>query len=348
MLPQPTFSAFDRWRATPRDWFILFLLLLASVQLVRADFLDNETFIDWQSYAAGTEAMPYQGRIGMMPVLRFAEASPRFRSAATRFAESISVASKHQEPITVEKVASLAAGLVAILLMLAVTLWFSHRHALRPWWSTSLLFLFIAAVTLTLRATHNFWYAYDLPHAALFGCAILCAMESVWPLALLFFLADLPMRETSLFLVPIFAALLWVQSPGRRALLRIGAMLLPMLTLWLVLRLYIGRHFAGHGSDTASHLRENFHDLLRPDHWPQLFSLGGYVAVFIWLERRRLTLRHRSVLYAALLCAPVTLLFGVWAETRVWLEWTLPLAALGALEVDACLERPLRTEPAAS
>ena len=79
-------------------------------------------------------------------------------------------------------------------------------------------------------------------------------------------------------------------------------------------------------------MHQNLQELVNPAHWPQLFSVGGYLVLFLWLERARLRPGDRILLYVALLCAPVTMYFGVWSETRVWLEWTLPLAALGAAE----------------
>ena len=51
------------------------------------------------------------------------------------------------------------------------------------------------------------------------------------------------------------------------------------------------------------------------------------------LERRRLPVEQKMLLYGCVVCVPITLWFGVWTETRVWMEWTLPLAALAATEV---------------
>jgi hypothetical protein len=56
----------SQWR------LIAFLLLLATIQCVRADFLKNETFIDWHAYSEGTVALPYQGKVPIMPILRWA------------------------------------------------------------------------------------------------------------------------------------------------------------------------------------------------------------------------------------------------------------------------------------
>ncbi len=348
MHPQEGEVARAGWRGSRRDWLILFLLAMATIQCVRADFLVNETFIHWDQYASGAEAMPYQGRVAMMPALRAAARNQTFRTLAHRFAETVTIGSRHQEPFTVEKVASLVAGIAALGAMMATALWWSRRRALKPWWLANLLVLLIACVTLVMRATQNFWYAYDLPHAALFGCAVLFAMEGWWVVAGLLFLIDLPMRETSIFLLPVFVGLARLRRGGKGYQAGTAVALL-MLLVWGLERVWI-RHALGEGNGgAASHLAENLHDVLMPHHWPQLFSAGGYLAIPVWLERARLSRRDRWVLYSILLCLPLDMLFGVWTETRVWLEWTLPLAALAALELNHWLagSRPAGSKLAA-
>ena len=318
-----------------RDWLIGISLVLASVQCVRADFLISDTFIDWRAYAAGRASLPYQARIGMVPVLQAAEASPRFRRLAQRYADSVTIGSQPIETITVEKFASLCAGIVALLLMMAVALWWSVRRKMQPWWLANVLVLVIASVTLVMRATQNYWYAYDLPHAALFGSAALFAVEGWWLPALLLFALDLPMRETAIFLVPVVAFSMLVRQDGRQGWVRAAPVATGMLLVWAAAHHWIARRFAANSNEVHPRLQQNLQELFNPFHWPQLFSVGGYLAIFIWLERRRLNRVDRVLLYSAMLCAPVTLYYGVWSETRVWLEWTLPLAALAAAEASA-------------
>ncbi len=115
---------------------------------------------------------------------------------------------------------------------------------------------------------------------------------------------------------------------------------------WGVIRLLIARHYAGNVNETYPRLSQNLHEILFPHHWPQLFSAGGYLALPIWLERRRLGLLERALLLGCAVCVPITLWFGVWTETRVWMEWTLPLAALGSLEAIHWLQTRPTNEPA--
>ena len=56
----------------------ILLLALAAVHCTLSIFFVNHSYLNLKAYAAGTEKMPYQGRIGMMPVLWLAEKSPAF------------------------------------------------------------------------------------------------------------------------------------------------------------------------------------------------------------------------------------------------------------------------------
>ncbi|HEV2273326.1 MAG TPA: hypothetical protein VGR96_04130 [Acidobacteriaceae bacterium] len=111
-----------------------------------------------------------------------------------------------------------------------------------------------------------------------------------------------------------------------------GATAAGMTLYWVAVRLAAQRRFLPGRSGGDQALRLNLHLLLVPQLWPQLLGVGAYIAAFVWLERKRLPPRQRVFLWSALLCVPVTLYFGIWAEARTWLEWTLPLAALASSE----------------
>ena len=316
-----------------RDWLIAFLLTLATIQTARADFFVNNTFLDWRQYALGHAPLPYQGRALLVPLLRWAGDSPAFRHAAARYAVTVQVGTLFYEPITPEKFMSLLLGLASLAAIMLAAFWWSRRRALSPWWLPNVLVLVIMGVTVALRATTNYWYAYDLPHAALFGIGAILALEGLWPAMLLCFAIDVPLRETALFSILMLGPVFFVQqrnSPSRWQ--RTAALVAGMGLYWAVVRLLIARHFRGNVNETYPRLAQNLHELLFPHHWPQLFSAGGYLILFIWLERRRLPPIECTLLYGAAACVPLTLWFGVWTETRVWMEWTLPLAALASLE----------------
>ena len=157
------------------------------------------------------------------------------------------------------------------------------------------------------------------------------------------------MRETAIFLLPIVLPLFWLNGSQEKAALlhhrdwrailatpraRLTALATAAaLLFWAAVQWLIHHHYAATRTETGDHFHRNFHELLLPQHWSQTLSAGGYLAVFIWLGRRHLPLPERVVLTASLLCVPVVLYFSIWTETRVWLEWSLPLAIAASVEV---------------
>ena len=330
-------EATARWRG--RDWVILVTLLLASCQCVLGYFFESHAGgVDWHRYAHGGEEMPYQGRVGMIPVLRWAESSRWMIRGAAEVQEQIDRGRMVHEPESVEKFASTVAGLLSMEILLGFSVWYGRRRRFHPWWLPSVLMLAIFTVTLAVKSERNNWTPYDLPHACLFGLAVMCAFEGWWLVMLLLFALDVPMRETSMFLLAISAPMSYaVWGKGSLGRVRCGILAAAMALYWLAWRFAIERRFAHNGSDTGQQIIPNLRDLVHPIHWPQMFSVGGYLILFLWLERRLLAPKERMLMYGTLLCMPVTLYFGLWSETRIWVEWTLPWAILGSLEWQQCL-----------
>ncbi|MEG9435726.1 hypothetical protein JAO29_06070 [Edaphobacter sp. HDX4] len=316
-----------------RDILLLAFLSLFAVQCVRSHFFNNESNgMDWSTYAAGTAKMPYQGRIGMVPVLRWAEENSFMVQTAHRYNAMMVAGARYKEPVTVEKFASLLSSLLAMFGLLGFTVWYGRRKMQGPWWLSAVILLEILTVTLAVHSEHTAWTPYDIPHTALFGLAVLCAYEGWWAAMLLLFAIDVPVRETSIFLLAVtvpMAYLRWKQPLWRTVALALG-----MGVYWEGWHLWIQHRFAHNGNDIGNRLRMNLHEIAVPTHWPQMLCAGGYLIVFIWLERRRLSPNERLLLYCTLLSTPVTLWFGVWGESRIWLEWSLPWAVLAAAELN--------------
>lgn len=357
----------DRRRNDSIDWLIAFLLLLATIQTARADFFVNDTFLDWHQYALGRAPLPYQGRAALVPILRWAANNQIFRRVTARYAITVQVGTLYYEPVTPEKFMSLLLGLVSLGFMMLVAFWWARRRRVSPWWLSNVLVLLIVGVTVALRSTTNYWYAYDLPHAALFGAATVFALENCWVAAICCFASDVPLRETSLFLVEICGSLFLAQSVERMdrrvrlqgvesgrpdhpcsgfnlfnrvslmsyrgAIVGAAGLVLGMSLFWAIVRNLIRLAYKNNVNQTYPRLSQNIHELLYPHHWPQLLSAGGYLPLLVWIYRRDLSREERILLYGCAVCIPITLWFGVWTETRVWLEWTLPLAALATSEV---------------
>jgi hypothetical protein len=323
-----------------RDVLILALLCLFTVQCVRSTFFNNESSLDWSTYAAGTAALPYQGRVGMVPVLRWAQRTGWMVRGAARYQVMMVAGARYREPVTVEKFASLLVGLAAAFVLLGYAVWYGRRRGVGLWWLPSVLLLGILTVSLVVRSEHTVWTPYDLPHTALFGIAVMCAFEGGWLAMLLLFVVDVPVRETSIFLIAVaapFAFLHWKRLRGGVA--RVAALIVGMAAYWEMWQVMIRRRFEHNPSDTGPRVATNLHEILFPHHWPQTLCVGGYLIIFIWLERHLLSSRERLLLYSTLICAPITLYYGVWGETRIWLEWSLPWAILGTREFEGYLRQ---------
>jgi hypothetical protein len=345
----PAAPSANRKALTRRNLLIAFFLFLATVQIVRVDFFINHQYIDPVLYAHGREAMPFQGRVAMMPVLLWSEHSHAMQAGAVRYTAMLTAGSPLIESYGPDKFISLLVGILSLIVTVVAVAWYGARRLGSQWWLPPALALVIVNVTLDLRVEHNLWYPYDLPHLALFTLAVVSALQRRWYFMLFFYALDLPMRETSLFLLPIVLPLFWLNDDRHRSDLlylrdwssllraartRVTALLgLGMFLAWAACHVAIQRHFAANRSETGWRLAINLHDLMLPHHWSQLFSAGGYIAVFVWLSRRRLPWPERLMLYGSIVCLPAVLYFSIWNETRVWLEWTVPLAIAASLQL---------------
>jgi hypothetical protein len=319
---------------TGRDYVIALLLCLATVHCVRSIFLVNVSPIDLQRYEHGTERMPFQGRVAMMPVLRWAHGSHGMQRVAAFFDNSLRGTTHFAVPpenVTPEKLACIAAGLTAMLLVLAFQIQLGRLRTPRVWWMPAVLFLFMLYITYAARYEAQYWYPYDLPHLALFGVAAICILEGWLPAAFCLFLLDLPMRETSVFLVPLVLATGFVQQK-RSAL----GWAIAMVVLWLPVHLF--------ATDARMHWLHIGRALANPLHWPQVGSAFGFLIVPFCFGFGFLTRKERWFVFAALPSLAVIALYGIWYETRVWGEWLLPFALLLSLEImrrlDMELQRP--------
>lgn len=317
---------------------IWLLLFLASVHCTRSIFFANVSLLNLPSYAAGTESMPFQGRIGMIPVVRWAPTN-RFMIKAAAFMDASLRKTPHYaippERVTPEKLACIAIGIASVLVMTFSTTWFSQRRFPRVWWLGGVFVLLILYTTYAARAEVNFWYPYDLPHFAIFGGACIAILEGAWVPFLLIFILDMPFRETSIYLIPVAFSV----ALNRRQFRLLVPLSLVTLLVWLPFRLYIVHLFANNPTEVGVRWMGMFHAIVNPLHWSQLASAGGFLMVPLWLGRANLKSDERVFLYASVPGLLVTLLFGVWIETRIFDEWTVAIAILLTSESNSLLQQ---------
>ncbi len=324
-----------------RDWSTLkrmilcALLTLATVHCVESIFVDNLSFMNLTSYENGTEQMPFQGRVAMMPVGQWAERSALMkRESAWIELRIFHGANKRLEPFSSSKVAYLTVGMVASLLAVGFGVFIGRRYLPGVWWLPSALFIYMLYVTYAARADAHYWYPYDLPHFALFGIAAICLLEGWWIAAFLLFLTDLPVRETAVYLVPVAIAMAYARRQWRAM-----GWAAAMLVLWVVVRVLISRHFAGNASDSRIHWEFWAPALRNPYRWGQLASAFGFLLIpFIW-GWKYLNREERFFVCGAIPGVLLTALYGVWYETRIWDEWLLPAALLMSFQAVRAINR---------
>jgi hypothetical protein len=166
------------------------------------------------------------------------------------------------------------------------------------------------------------------------GIAIIYSRR-YWLLILLFPIATLN-RETTIFLVPLL--LLDACCDGGR--LRSKNLLRPSLLglaatlafLWAAVLIYVHHRFRANPTDLGFYFMLNVRQILTPEHWPQLLSIGGFLPFFLWWSVRSIAdFRLRLYLCIFPVWFVVMSVYGSLLETRVFGELSGLLALTCAL-----------------
>jgi len=304
----------------------IFLLLCATTHCVLSVFFVNLSYLDLHAYAAGLAPLPFQRRLLLVPFVRWCESSHLLAQAATRFTLHLN----QYEPLTAAKLGCMLLGVVAVNALGLLSLRYARRLGLRHRWLLWALLLVILYASYAARFEQALWYPYDLPHLALFGAATLFLLADEPWLFLAAISLDVFTRETSVYLVAVACFARYHQMRWRVVSV-LGAL------LWVVGHL-LGRYLYPHNPTVLNAVP--WYRMAAPWHWPQLFSIVGFLWIPVLLARRYLTPLQQRTLYAASACMVVTFFFATWNETRVWLEWSTLFAALAALQLEAALTSP--------
>ncbi len=320
-----------------RDWWILLLLALASVHCVQCIFFDNYSYMDLAKYEQGSENMPFQGRVAMMPLLHWAHSSSTMNSLAHYLLQGNGLKHIAVEPYTPEKCASFLVALVCLFVIVGVCSRFGQKYRPDLWWLCPALVLAIFYSSYAARAMQNMWYPYDLPHAALFTLMCVALLEKRWAIFAAAFLVDVPMRETSIYILPCLLAV----SYSRRQLKPALAFSAAMLCFWAAVRWDISLHYRHNSSEIGIYWHQIVHALDEPRNWGQVASVFGFLALPLALNRKRLTKTQNAFLLGAIPGILFSAIFAIWYETRVWSEWNGIVACLAF----AAFIRYLEQEP---
>lgn len=309
----------------------IFVLLCATVHCVLSIFYVNTSYLNLHNYASGTERQPFQRRLLMVPILHWAESNHALQSAARRFGANV----PQPEPMSAAKLACI---LLSIVLLAAFGLW-SLRVAqllgLRHRWLLWAFTLAILYASYAARYEQPLWYPYDIPHLVVFGIAAIFVLTDQPFAFAVAFAVDAPIRETSVFLLPL-ALLVHLRSKSWR--IAIAA----CCVIWGLTRI-LAQHLYPNGAHEWNGL--HWYAELKPWHLPQLFSIAGFVVIPVWLGLRHLLRAERLFLYAASAMMLFTFYFATWNETRAWSEWTIPFAVLAALELERSLLPAIPSPP---
>jgi hypothetical protein len=315
---------------------ICVLLVLGGTHCTLSIFYDNESWLDLARYAAGTERNPYQERIAMIPLLRLAEHSSKVRRLA-QWLDQRNRRLRFYVPVTPEEIACVVCGLFSVWGMLLVCSVYGEKHIPQFWWLPAMIGLTILYVAYASRYEHALWFPYDLPHMLLFGTACFLLLEDRPWLAMLFFVLDASVRETSIFFIVLIFCL-----SGKRTLRQLAGMAGVCLLIWGSIRIIAIHKFGHNPTEAGSHLLRNIRTLASPADWPAVASAIGFLLIPVWMGRRYLNETARRFLWLSLPCLAVTTYFGLLIETRIFTEWTIPFALLAATEAIAAFQSQTR------
>jgi len=120
---------------------------------------------------------------------------------------------------------------------------------------------------------------------------------------------------------------------------RVAFLVIAMGVVWLAIHIPIAQHYAHRHSQAGGRMPRNLENIFSPLHVGQIASALGFLLLPVWLGRGLLRERVRMFLYLSVPCFLVTAYYGIWIETRITLEWTMPFAMLAATECVQAMKR---------
>jgi hypothetical protein len=321
-----------------RRFTALGLNILATFQFVWFYLSRVPSCLDLPSYEAWRERTPFQYRVLMVYPLRWAHHNAALIGLAGRLSRLSGwfPAPVHPEGIlqaAVDVICIGTAGMVARRIYKAA----SPTGALVP--IVYPLTLAMAAVTYAMLTTSHLRFVYDLPNLAFFslGLYLIYFRSNLFWFVVLFLVATLN-RETSLFLLPIFAIDSSITTEGRinwRHVLTLRSMslLVSLSACWLAWHLWVVQHFAANPVvDARNRLLLNLGVIMVPLSWPQCLALGCYLVPLLLLDRSLVqSPRLRAWYWILPLWLVFMMRYALITEIRVFGELIPYFACLAAL-----------------
>jgi len=317
-----------------RKFLLLTAYFVATVQVLGCYFTLVHPYINTLLYESGRERLPFQTRLLMVPLMRWAHGSPVAAAAAGFLYPNRYWYLRPPEP---EAIVQLLVNLASLLIAGYATQQIYRAASNAQGEHGGLLGAFVYPLFLLLFAVHyilhtiqNFRFIYDLPSLAFFAVGLWLIYTRRHPLlfAALFLVATLN-RETTLLLLPFFV-LSEAAKDGdfdfkrdwRKAFApRILAVAVPLAAAWLGWHAFVFHLFRHNVSEYYPRISLNFYTFLHPRYWPQLFSAGGFLLPFVFLLRRSVAdVQLRAWMWALPIWGGCMFFWGILVETRVFGE----------------------------
>jgi hypothetical protein len=291
-------------------------MVFAAIQFIRSYFFINAPYLDEARYEAGTERIPYQGRILMAYLIK----------AVDRIALWNRIAFHLRGPLHEPSVLAIAfVGLLSMgVISIVIYRWYRllSPACLFPWLPFALL-LWMMYSTYLARFQEAIYFPYDLLSVAFFTVALfLCFRERYLSLAIVFSIACFNRETVIILLLPIGinAWLSWRNTKGRFPLREVS-LFFVLVTVWIGVLAHYYYLFANNPNDLHNHFRENLRFLATPQTWSQILSGAGFLlpVPFLWFQSMP---SERMRLYSSLILVwtAFMFLFGVLPESRIFGE----------------------------
>ena len=302
------------------------VLVIACLWFASLYCTTHAPYINLTSYAHGTERMPFQGRDLMRwPMLAAGH------SAALQHLTAHRALLHSPEFLIVELTAAVSLLLAGLAAVKIYKLAAPHAPlSALPFAVLVILCLFDFVLTVP------FSFPYDLPATAFIGWGAYFALQRrFWPLLPLFLLGTWN-RETTLFLIGVFALSLSTTNEGdlRPGILRARdyAQIAALLVGWGAITELQKHAYRHNPTEAGPRITANLHHLANPLLWPNILSASAFLLPWVYLQRRRIVyapLRH------ALLLLPFWVLLllsvGQILELRIYGDISVPIAAAAAV-----------------
>jgi hypothetical protein len=331
------------------------LCLLMTVQFVGCYLFLGRPYIDFHRFGHGYERLPFQTRLLLAPLFRWALESPFMLHYASHWSSDNYFFPRGIGPGGVlELFIDIPCVIVAGWATLRIYQAASQRRLFD--WLIYPFFLILCVVTYTLHAVQNFRFLYDFPSLAFFalGLYLIYFRKSAALFVSLFAVATLN-RETTLLLIPFYllSACLPSAPPGdnkypqptpincfdpaahsfnwRRALKpEVAFPVLLMLAYWTAWHVYVFHLFRHNVSEYYPRLDWNWRYLTHVRYYPQLLSAGGYLLPFLFVFRKKIDDRQlRLWIWVIPAWFALMTVWGLLVETRIFGE-LIPLITCGA------------------